>query len=218
MDETVLKIRVSGKRHDKQKPTSNFKKLVKKEWNARKRILENKPNEHTKPNIDTALIRQKNIHYDKKVTQAVAKTKAHANKTYAATSLEPQLLLMCNEMRANTLTFLDKLIHFATQSLAQFTRNTQTIQHMVKDGNTEENLGAVNTLVDRELVSLTKMEHEFLTNKKFYLAEIKRKNKAVDTILGQLSQTDSVYANLAHAIWALELRRARWASAIEWPE
>lgn len=218
MDEAVLKIRVSGKRHDKQKPTSNFKKLVKKEWNARKRILENKPNEHTKPNIDTALIRQKNIHYDKKVTQAVAKTKAHANKTYAATSLEPKLLLMCNEMRANTLTFLDKLIHFATQSLAQFTRNTQTIQHMVKDGNTEENLSAVDTLVDRELVSLTKMEHEFLTNKKFYLAEIKRKNKAVDTILGQLSQTDSVYANLAHAIWALELRRARWASAIEWPE
>lgn len=218
MDESVLKIRISGKRHDKNKPSSNFKKIVKKEWNARKRILENKPNEHTKPNIDTALIRQKNTNYDRKVTQAVGKAKAHTNKTYAATSLEPQLLLMCNEMRANTLTFIDKLIQFATQSLAQFTRNTQTIQHMVKDGTSNENLGAVDMLVDKELVSLTKMEHDFLRNKNFYLAEIKRKHKAVDTILGQLSQTDSVYANLAHAIWALELRRARWASAIEWPE
>ena len=216
-DDSVIKIRVSGKRSQKEQKDTIFKKLVKKEWKIRKKFIESKEVEYQKPNIDTKYIKERVGQYDKKVKQCVDKIK-HQTKTYAATQSHEKLMQICNAMRADTLKNIDRLISFATSSLGQFTRNTQTIQHLMQEGATEARLTAIEKLVDTELKVLSRMEMEFLKQRNIYSTEVKNKNQIIDSILGQLSQTDSMYVNYVHALWGLELRRARWTLSLAWPE
>jgi len=219
----LLKIRVSGKRKKSHEEDKHFQQMVHNEWKARQRMLKQgkiPDTTYQKPNIDTTVISRKMNDYDKKIKALVDKIQRHP-KTFAAAHMEAKLLQACNTARRNTLTFVDAFIRFATSTTQIFAQNTQTIRHIVDNAQSDQQeamLAAIERVIDDELVHLTDMEQKFFKQQKdVYCKHFSQMATKMDTMMGNLSETDSLYTNLVSSLWELEYRRFRFSTRLNWP-